>query len=528
MKLFRNLLLLLVGFALPVLAQQAPPPAAARWWHETTALANDFMEGRDTGTEAYERAAKYVAANFAASGLKPAGDNGTFFQRVPMQEVDLDIAHSSVEIEIARGDAGSLLQLKLLEQVTLQPSEALPLNTRAEMVFIGYGADSASPGLDLHGCVAVYFAGVPSGLSPADRQGFAAQRAQRLANSGAVAVVAILNPSDIEPFHWPAAYARSVTLSSGTHAAPAVNKHALRISADAAPTLFQASGHDFAAILSDGEHGLPLPSLDLKAVLRLHLETTAKEISSPNILAILPGSDPTLAPEFVALSAHLDGYGFGTPVLGDRLYNGALDDAAYVATLLELARTQAALPPAQRLRRSLLFCIFTGEEKGLLGSAYFTQHPTVPIASIVADLNLDQLRPIFPLKILTMEGIADSTLGDSARTVAGKYGIELRPDAEPERNLFRRADNYNFVRVGVPIASFIFGYNRGTPEEATYRDWYARRYHKPQDDLSTPIDWQAAVTFNDFFRDLTRAVANGPHRPQWLPSSPSRPQSSPK
>ncbi len=122
-----------------------------------------------------------------------------------------------------------------------------------------------------------------------------------------------------------------------------------------------------------------------------------------------------------------------------------------------------------------------------------------------------------------MEGIADSTLGDTARTVALKYSIELRPDLEPERNLFRRADNYNFVRVGVPVASFIFGYNRGTPEEAIYRDWYARRYHKPQDDLSTPIDWQATVTFNDFYRDLARAVADSTGTPQWLPSSPNRP-----
>jgi len=244
-------------------------------------------------------------------------------------------------------------------------------------------------------------------------------------------------------------------------------------------------------------------------------KTSPPPTSSPSSPDPTPPSPPNSSPS----PAHLDGYGFGVPVLGDRLYNGALDDAAYVATLLDLARTQAALPPHQRPKRSLLFCIFTGEEKGLLGSAYFTAHPTVPIPQIVADLNLDQLRPIFPLKILTMEGIADSTLGDTARAVAQRYSIELRPDLEPERNLFRRADNYNFVRVGVPVASFIFGYNRGTPEEATYRDWYARRYHKPQDDLSTPIDWAAAVTFNNFYRDLARAIADDPTRPAWSPTS---------
>ncbi len=518
-----------LALASPALAQQTPTPAAAPWWHETTALANDSMEGRDTGTEAYERAARYVAQKFKAAGLQPAGDHGTFFQRVPMHQVDLDTAHSTVEIETnvtASGDAVGSTVLKLLQDVTLQPSESLPLNVRGTMIFLGYGLDTPSdadaPPASLQRRIVVYFAGTPSGLSPADRQAYTVRRAQRLAISGAVAVVAILNPADTEPFHWPAAYARTVTLA-GSKPAPTGTIPSLRISADAASALFARSGHDFTGILRDGEHGAPLPTFDLPAVLKLHLETTSKDISSPNILAILPGSDPALAPEFVALSAHLDGYGFGAPVLGDRLYNGALDDAAYVATLLDLARKEASLLPHQRPKRSLLFCIFTGEEKGLLGSAYFTAHPTVPIPQIVADLNLDQLRPIFPLKILTMEGITDSTLGDTARTVAQKYSIELRPDLEPERNLFRRADNYNFVRVGVPVASFIFGYNRGTPEEATYRDWYARRYHKPQDDLSTPIYWAAAVTFNNFYRDLTRAIADAPTRPAWSPGSAYRP-----
>jgi Zn-dependent M28 family amino/carboxypeptidase len=246
---------------------------------------------------------------------------------------------------------------------------------------------------------------------------------------------------------------------------------------------------------------------------------THKDISSPNIIALLPGSDPALRAEHVVLSAHLDGYGYGTPVGGDALYNGALDDAAYVALLTEFAREQAALPLAQRPRRSLLFCIFTGEEKGLLGSMYYTAHPTVPVASMVANLNLDQLRPIFPLRILTMEGIADSTLGETARAVAQKFSIELRPDLEPERRLFMRADNYNFVQVGVPIAAFVFGYDRGSPEEVVYRDWYARRYHRPQDDLATPINWEAAEKFNRFYADLALTVANAGSRPAWLPSS---------
>jgi Zn-dependent M28 family amino/carboxypeptidase len=126
-----------------------------------------------------------------------------------------------------------------------------------------------------------------------------------------------------------------------------------------------------------------------------------------------------------------------------------------------------------------------------------------------------------------MEGLNDSTLGDTVRAVATPLKIEIRPDLEPERNLFRRADNYNFVRIGVPIASFVFGYDKGSPEEVVYRDWYARRYHKPQDDIKTPIDWAAAAKFNAFYKSLAVAIANAPTRPQWLPASPYAPHQSP-
>ena len=501
-------------------AQQPPTPAAAPWWSITTDLSNDEMQGRDTGTEAYERAAKYVADHFKADGLKPAGDNGTFFQRVPLHEVDLDTAHSSVEIV---APDGSYSPLALLYDITVPPRANLPAFTEGDLVFLGYGMNEGYDQLSrsIRGKIAVYFNNMPAGLSASERESFAAGRTRLLSASGALALISIDNPAATEPTHWPAAYARSVTIAGGSPRATAASSpFTMRVSAESAYKLWAGTAADIAKMLADAEKGLPLPSLALARKLRITLKTTEKDISSPNILAILPGSDPALAPEYVAVSAHLDGYGFGAPVLGDNLYNGALDDAAYVATLIELADKLHGKPPA----RSLLFCIFTGEEKGLLGSAYYTQHLTVPKEKIVADFNLDQLRPIFSLNILTMEGIVDSTLGDTARSVAQQFSIELRPDREPERNLFRRSDNYNFVRIGVPIASFIFGYNPGTEEERIYRDWYARRYHKPQDDLLTPIDWAAAVKFNDFYRALVLAVSNNPTRPQWLPTSPYAPK----
>ncbi len=465
---------LLLSLAATAQSPQKPDAATAAWWAQTTALSNDSMEGRDTGTEAYERAAKYVAEQFKAAGLKPAGDNGTFFQRVPMHQIALVEDKSSIEII---NTAGKSTTLHFPTDVTTVPREQ-PSVIEAPMIFLGYSlppADLDLKGLDLKGKIAVFFNNTPADLAPADRDTYTSRRLRALAQAGVAAILSIDNPAAIEPFHWPA-----------------------------------------------GGKGAPLQTFPLNQSARIRLTATSKDISSPNILAILPGSAaasdpaPKLASEYVALSAHLDGYGYGTPVLDDNLYNGTLDDAAYVALLIELAKNQQHKAPA----RSLLFCIFTGEEKGLLGSAYFTQHLTVPKENIVANLNLDQLRPIFPLNILTMEGLTDSTLGETVRTIAAQFKIEIRPDLEPERNLFRRADNYNFVRIGVPIASFIFGYDKGSPEEVTYRDWYARRYHKPQDDLKTPIDWDAASKFNRFYTALTLNIANTPARPQWLPSSP--------
>ncbi len=507
--------------SLPLAAQhqssQKPDAATAAWWTQTVALSDDKMEGRDTGTEAYERAAKYVANQFQSAGLKPAGDNGTFFQRVPMHQIDLVADKSSVEFLTPGGKVTGALHFTT--EVTTVPREQ-PSQVEAPLIFIGYGMPPAD--LDLKGKIAVFFGNTPATIPSSEYNTFTARRLRALTQAGVAAILSIDNPSGTEPFHWPAAYARSVSIA-GTTAPTASGPVVIRINSASVEALFAASGHKPSDIVTAGSKGESLTNFPLNLTARIHLTSTSRDISAPNILAILPGSDPKLAPEYVALSAHLDGYGYGTPVLGDNLYNGTLDDAAYVALLTELAKSLQNHAPA----RSLLFCIFTGEEKGLLGSAYFTQHLTVPKENMVADLNLDQLRPIFPLNILTMEGLTDSTLGETVRTVAAQYKIEIRPDLEPERRLFSRADNYNFVRIGVPIASFIFGYDKGSPEEVTYRDWYARRYHKPQDDIKTPIDWAAAAKFNAFYKSLALAIANAPARPQWLSTSPYSPHQSP-
>jgi Zn-dependent M28 family amino/carboxypeptidase len=278
--------------------------------------------------------------------------------------------------------------------------------------------------------------------------------------------------------------------------------------------LLEGTGKDAAAVLAAGEHKEALASFDIPAKLKVRLHLTTRRYSSPNVLAMLPGTDPKLKDEYVVIAAHLDGYGYGTPVAGDKLYNGALDDAAYVALLIQFAEDLKA--EHKTLKRSVLFCAFTGEEKGLLGSNYFVEHPTVPKAELAADINLDQLRPLFPLHILTALAIDETTLGATARQVGASMGIELRADREPERGLVRRADHAPFLRIGVPAIGFIFGYDPGTDAEKRYREWYDVRYHRPQDDLTQPMDFDAAAKFDRFFYTLTETVADAPVRPSFV------------
>ncbi len=507
------------------------------WWHTTEALSNDAMEGRDTGTAAYQRAAEYVAARFKAAGLAPAGEGGSYFQTVPMHEVAVEREGTSFVVERASGK----LKLDFLQEITVAAAEDLLREGTGSLTFRGYCGKDAMK--EVAGKIVVCFgtqrAGLPTG-------------GERVANARAGGALGVVNVDDpyftIEPPRWPYAYARSVTLRTDKAAAKpagAMNSMlpVMRLSAEAFAKLLVGSGQDAAAILKMGGAKEALPSFEIPGKMRVTLRLKSRDLSSPNVLAVLPGSDPKLRDEYVVVGAHLDGYGFGTPVHGDNLYNGALDDAAYVALLIQMADdlhagavTRGGLHEASYVRggpgdvvdkgitlaapkRSILFCAFAGEEKGLLGSNWFVQHPTVPVEGLAADVNLDQLRPLFPLNILTAEAVNDTTLGETAREVGKGMGIEIREDREPERQLLRRADQYPFLRIHVPAISFIFGYDPGTDAEKRYREWYEVRYHRPQDDVTQPMDFMAAGKFDVFFYRLVESIADAAVRPAILPES---------
>jgi hypothetical protein len=479
------------------------------WWHTTEALSNDAMEGRDTGSAAYQRAAEYVAGRFKAAGLSPAGENGSYFQSVPMREIAVVADGTSFTLLAPNGAETTL---KFLQQISISATDALMPKLEAPLTFRGYCGKEVMA--DVAGKIVVCFGTQRQGLPSGSARSAAAR------DGNAVGIVTVDDPYfTIEPPRWPSAYARSVTLRSMQPAKPqGAALPSMRLSADAFATMLAGAGQDAAALLKSGGAKLPLPSFEIPARLRLQLHVTQRDLSSPNVIAKLVGTDAKLKTEHVVIGAHLDGYGFGTPVDGDKLYNGTLDDAAYVALLIQ----EADDLKARRLRapkRSILFIAFTGEEKGLLGSLWFVDHPTVPADTLAADVNLDQLRPLFPLNILTAEALNDTSLGETARAVAAPMHIEIRPDTEPERNLLFRADQHPFLTIHVPAISFIFGYDPNTDAEKRYREWYQVRYHRPQDDLTQPMDFAAAAKFNTFFYRLVQTIADESHRPAIYPTS---------
>ncbi len=506
--------LVLLSATLSTLAAQLPAsrlhqitdPDTRAWWRATEALSSDAMEGRDIGSAGYDRAAALVAQRFAAAGLKPAGVGGSWFQ--PIRFDDRRITTQGTHVTVGTHP------LRLLYDIFPRLSPGMPATLDAPVLFGGYCA----PGTlgDARGKLVICYGWRRAGLTGSADRLMAARQA------GAAGMLDIPDAGFTEePTRWPMAYAREVTPLDQPVRAPAASDHLLLglLNAEALAPVIAGSGHDAAQLLAAGASGQALPRFDMPGRFHAHFQLQHRVIKSANVLGMLPGTDAAVRDQTVVVSAHLDGYGHGEPVRGDDIYNGTLDDAAYVALLEQLA----ARRHGKGFRRPVLFAAFTGEEKGLLGSRWFVAHPTVPIGSIAADINLDQIRPIFPLDLLTVHALDDSTLGDTVRGVAAGLDIAVQLDPEPERQLLHRSDHWPFIQAGIPATGFVFGYRPGSDSEQRYRHWYQVQYHRPQDDTGQPMDWTAANRFNRFFYALVAAVAGGDAPPHWKAGSPLAP-----
>ncbi len=517
-------LALLLSAAL--LAQDSPAAKSAApnfdgksWWDYVKVLADDSMEGRETGSEGLRKAQAYIVEQLKSAGLEPAGDNG-FYQ--PVKLVSRQIDESGSSLALVRN--GKEEPLTLGEDAMFSTRVELAPEVDAPLVFAGYGLRVPEKdyddfaGLDMKGKVAVIISGSPSDMPSALASHYQSisERARTLHSVGAIGMISIPNPAAMD-IPW-SRMTLARTRPSMALADPALDdckciKLLLVFNPADADKLFRGSPYGFQQLADLAKQRQPLPRFALNASIKAHAKVIRTDVESDNIVARLPGTDPKLKNEYVVLSAHIDHLGIGEPINGDRIYNGAMDNGSGSALILDIANS---LQHSQvKLKRSLLFLWVTAEEKGLLGSKYFAAKPTVPKSSIVADINTDMFLPIFPLKVLTVYGLDESSLGGMVRDVAEQQDVAVQPDPEPLRNAFIRSDQYSFIRQGIPSVAMSVGYRPGTPEAATHKQWLTQRYHAPSDDVNQPVDLEAAGKFEDIVEALAVKVADTPQRPQW-------------
>jgi len=507
-------------------------PAALRIQADVRTLADDAMQGRETGTPGFERAADAVVARFRALGLQPAGDGGGYSQRVPLLRATR-IADGA-RLQVVRRDR--TITLRFRDHFLTEPNvDATSTQLRAPAVFVAQGVSAPDlghddfAGLDVRGKVAVVLGGAPATFGD-DRRAFHASRGEKLralAAHGAIGAVFVDTAQDEANAPWAAQAANwdrpQLRLRDadghGIDTVPQLRVVA-RVSAAAADLLFDGSGHTAAELARDAQAGR-LRGFALPVTLSLAQRTQVAALDSRNLVARLPGSDPELAREAIVFSAHLDHLGIGPAVDGDTIRNGALDNALGVAIVLETARElhDARVAP----KRSTLFVALTAEEQGLLGAQWFATHPPQPLA---ADINLDMPMLLAPTRDVVPIGAAHSSLQQSLQQAATALRIGVSADPFPEEAVFVRSDQFAFVRAGVPALYLDGGIvpaaasvgkraDAATVPRLAQREFLRRCYHQPCDDIRQPIQYPDAARMAALNARLARLLGDAARPPRW-------------
>lgn len=532
-----GLVLVTVGVALSALgneraisAQADDAGAAGRVRAHMEFLADDLLEGREAGTRGYDVAAKYVASVLQTYDFEPAGSSDTFFQPVPLLESRL----TQSELSIAP-KSGASVTLDLPTDAVVVPDHLRATSeVTAPLVYAGFGVTAPEQNYDdyadlnVRGKVVLLLTNAPKQLPSEPRAHYASlqQKVKNATERGAVGVLLTALPSDQKRFPWD----RVVQIAGEPQMAwidaqgkPANQYPELRGRALLGPTgatkLFAHSPTPLDEVHAAGESGKPR-GFELPVTVTIRTRTAHEKTTSPNVVGVLKGSDPELATSYVVLTAHLDHTGVGPAVKGDTIYNGAYDNAAGCAILLEVARTIAQAP--ERPRRSVLITFVTAEEKGLLGSDYFARNPTVPQEAIVANVNLDMPILQWPLAEVVAFGAENSSLGAVVQQAVKAGGLTLAPDPLPEENLFVRSDQYSLVKQGVPAVYLMPGFTSKDPQKdggEILGRFLATHYHQPSDDLSLPIDLEAVAAFTQANYLIAIAIANDTTAPTWKPGN---------
>ncbi|WOX03913.1 M28 family metallopeptidase [Microbulbifer pacificus] len=514
--------------------QSLPGADSARVRKDVEFLSADALAGRQTGSAGYQQAADYVAARFKALGLQSiTGDD--YFQPVPFREASWAGERASLVLHGRDGD----VSLKLGEDfIAGPPTTAENTSVTGELVFVGYGIEAPAfglddyAGLDLKGKIAVMLDGRPPQLPNEVGAHYSSARTKRkiAAAHGAVGSITLNTPAREarRPFARSAAHLADPSFdwlgADGIPGSAVASMHpSMVLDMPAAKKLFAGSPKTLEAVFAEMDSGETPKGFALSASASLASQSSHKQVMSPNVVGLLPGSDPKLKNEYVVFSAHLDHIGVNEQAHGkdgegahDQINNGAQDNAAGIAVMLEVARLFAEA--GQAPRRSLLFVAVTAEEEGLLGSDYFAQHPPVAPKAMVANINLDMPMLLYPFHDVIAFGAEHSSLGKTAANAAASTGLKLSPDPMPEQVIFVRSDHYSFVRQGVPSIYLITGREAVDPEingTEAQEGFLKTRYHRPSDEADAQISYVAAKQFADVNFAIAKEVADAERKPSW-------------
>ncbi|MFT6207047.1 MAG: hypothetical protein ACJA0T_000951 [Colwellia sp.] len=492
-------------------------------------LADDTLLGRDTGSEGYQIAANYVKSYFKQLGLTPMGEREGFEQKVTFRKAfleensaELSIINASGTVELAFKDAFIMSGDSIVTEASIT----------AETVFVGYGIVSEEFGyndyedIDVKGKVVVVLTGRPDDLPSEEGAhiGSSSEKVLHAVNNGAVGFITIHTPKRdaVRTFAKSASYADAPRLSWLNKEGMPFGKHpeikgGAYLSSEYAQALFEGAERTLEALLSDDTNNIAIKGFALKSSVKMANKSSHEEITSPNLIAVIEGSDPVLKDEYVVFSAHLDHIGISSHGdEEDKINNGALDNASGVSILLETARLLSSMP--EKPKRSILFVVVTGEEKGLLGSSYFATNPTVPLSQMVANVNLDMPLILYPFADIIAFGSTHSSLGPIVASAAEKINLSLSDDPMPEQALFTRSDHYSFVKVGIPSVFLMTGFKSKDPEidgGAVFGDFLKNHYHQHSDEITLPIRYDAAASFAEVNMMIGLEIANGDKRPTW-------------
>ncbi|ACT59867.1 M28 family metallopeptidase [Hirschia baltica] len=500
-------------------------PRAARIKADITYLASDELEGRETGSAGHALAVQYVINQFKEIGVAPAGEDGGYTQTVPFISVVRDEYGNAMQVINASGDVVEFIDGT--DYVVYSSSKSPENVIEAPVVFAGYGVVAPEHGLtpyadiDVAGKIVAVLSGTPGGIQTEERAYYGAQVSREMSERGAIGVITLPTPKSVKRFPFARAVSSSTTRKSmkwiGKDGAPYTTAPNLAASAylsdDGAAKLFdgsQMSWADIQTLIEDD--AAKVPSFELPMYVRIEQKSTHSKIESQNVLGMIEGSDPELKDQVIVLSAHVDHIGITQKSMEeDVINNGALDNAAGVSTLLEAARI---IKSGDAPRRSVMFAVVTGEEKGLLGAQYFTMNPTIERANIVGNVNLDMPVLTYDFTDVVAFGGERSTMKSAIEDAISEFGVTLGEDPFPAQGLFTRSDHYRFVEIGVPSVFLATGFENGGEE--AWSNHFANNYHKPSDEVDNGLLFNVADKFASINAKIAMTLANQDERPMWV------------